>query len=87
MTAPMTLLKVEDLRTYFATPTGIARAVDGISFSLNAGETLAVVGTQSCVSFAMDGFNTLPEESPTTIEISWIYRLGKWKASAGVTWQ
>jgi oligopeptide transport system ATP-binding protein len=39
-----TLLRVENLRTYFHTRAGIVRAVDDISFSLNASETLGIVG-------------------------------------------
>ncbi|MBL9092389.1 MAG: ABC transporter ATP-binding protein [Planctomycetaceae bacterium] len=42
------ILEVRDLRTYFNTEHGTARAVDGISFSLSAGRTLALVGESGC---------------------------------------
>jgi peptide/nickel transport system ATP-binding protein len=42
------LLEVQNLRTHFYTRDGIVRAVDGVSFSVNAGETLAVVGESGC---------------------------------------
>ena len=37
------LLVVEDLRTHFFTRRGVTKAVDGVSFTLGAGETLAIV--------------------------------------------
>lgn len=40
----MPLLNVEDLRTYFHTRNGVVKAVDGISFSVDKGETLGIVG-------------------------------------------
>ena len=42
------LLEVDDLKTYFYTRDGIVRAVDGVSFSVYPGETLAVVGESGC---------------------------------------
>ena len=46
MTQPV--LEVQDLHTVFATKDGTVKAVDGVSFELNAGETLGVVGESGC---------------------------------------
>jgi len=43
-TRPMALLEVVDLRTRFLTETGEARAVDGVTFDVGAGEAVGIVG-------------------------------------------
>ena len=44
----MPLLEVHDLCTYFSTDAGVARAVDRVSFHVEEGETLGIVGESGC---------------------------------------
>ncbi len=42
------LLRIQDLRTQFSTSSGIVKAVDGVTYDVEEGETVAVVGESGC---------------------------------------
>ncbi len=42
------ILELKNLRTYYSTESGVARAVDGVSFSLERNRTLGIVGESGC---------------------------------------
>jgi oligopeptide transport system ATP-binding protein len=44
----MALIEVDDLRTFFKTRAGEVHAVDGVSFSVERGKTLGIVGESGC---------------------------------------
>ncbi len=44
----MSLLEVNDLKTYFYTDAGVAKSVDGVTFSVDRGKVLGIVGESGC---------------------------------------
>lgn len=62
------LLEVEHLKKYFMVPDGMLHAVDDVSFTLNTGETLGVVGESGCGKSTL-GKTILQLISPTSGKI------------------
>lgn len=58
------MLKVEGLKKYFQTPSGMLHAVDDVNFSVREGETLGVVGESGCGKSTM-GRTILRLHEPT----------------------
>jgi len=64
------LLQVEDLRSYFFTRKGIVKAVDGISFHVDEGETFGLVGESACgkTVTALSIMRLLPEPAGQVVD-------------------
>ena len=65
-----TLLEIKDLKTYFYTYEGVVKAVDGVTYDLEEGETLGLVGESGCgksVS-ALSLMRLIPDPPGKTIE-------------------
>ena len=67
------ILEVKDLKKYFDTPKGKLQAVDGVSFKVERGKTLGIVGESGCGKSmtAMSIINLLPKHSKITSGEIW----------------
>ena len=78
MIAPDPVLEVRDLRTYFHTEEGVARAVDGVSFAVGRGQTLGLVGESGCgKSVSAFSIMRLVPDPPGRIEAGQILLKGR----------
>ena len=84
MNAPP-LLQVTDLRTFFLTDQGVARAVDGVSFAVAEGETVALVGESGCgkTVTALSILGLVPDPPGRILESSSIRLRGEELVGAG----
>jgi len=60
----MELLRIKNLKTYFETKKGYVKAVDDVSFSLNHGESIGLIGESGCgkTTIALSITRLLPNE-------------------------
>ena len=78
------LLEVRDLATYFFTQDGVVKAVDGISYYLEEGEVLGIVGESGCgksvSALSVMRLSPTPQAEPSTARSS-----SKAKTYSGLT--
>ena len=79
------LLRVENLRTYFRTPEGLVKAVDGVTFRILEGSTLGLVGESGCgkTTLALSIMNLVPDA--VHVKKSFLKNTLKGGSGAGVT--
>jgi oligopeptide transport system ATP-binding protein len=77
------LVEVKDLKVHFFTDDGVVKAVDGVSFHINKGETLAVVGEsgsgKSVTSLAM--MRLIPSPPGKIVDGQMLFRGQGWQAA------
>jgi peptide/nickel transport system ATP-binding protein/oligopeptide transport system ATP-binding protein len=73
------VLSVRDLRAWFFTDQGVAKAVDGVSFDVGAGETLGIVGESGCgkTVTALSIMGLLPQPPARVVEGSSVRLAGE----------
>ena len=68
------VLEVTNLETHFFTRSGVIRAVNRVSFSVDKGNTLAIVGESGCgksvTALSILGTKTFPGGQPTGVALS-----------------
>ena len=85
----MALLEVDNLHTQFFTREGVVRAVDGISFSVEAGQTLGIVGESGCGKSvtALSLMGLIPKPPARIVEGSVMFQGANLRTSAVGRWR
>ena len=65
------LLEIDDLRTYIRQRHAIVRAVDGVSFTVDVGETVGIVGESGCGK-TMTGMSIISLLPPGGLYRRWV---------------
>ena len=87
----MSLLEVKDLKTYFHTRRGVIKAVNGVSYSVDAGRTLGIVGESGSGKTTLLNILAafIPPVAGVVIMDYFVIQKAdplKWKATEGVNW-
>ncbi|MGQ0794962.1 MAG: ABC transporter ATP-binding protein [Nitrosopumilaceae archaeon] len=89
----MTLISVENLKTTYYTSRGTVQAVDGVSFSLECGESIGIAGESACgkSTLGLSIMRTIPEHSTMSGDIKLdgksILKMSKLEFAKNIRWK
>ena len=66
------MLHINNLHTYFYTPEGVVKAVDGVGMEIPRGRTLGVLGESGCGKSVTALFHHAPDPGPAGKNCGWL---------------